>query len=208
MNYPITLITICHNGESRLEKFLEFHKPLVSEIVVINQGSTDNTRAIADKLADIVVDRTKKGYCDADRQYAAMLASQPYVLYLDDDEFLSDELITALPDLLATPLDAFWFVRRNFIDGVDIKEVLGDDIQCRLWKRGAVRWPKEMHSFPAPADGVKVAYVQAPIDHIRSLQGMIDSNKAREPFASPDVVEMQNKFISAVTKVISEAKNV
>lgn len=208
MNYPVTLITICHNSESRLEKFLSYHKPLVSEIVVINQGSTDKTREIADSLADIVVDRARKGYCDLDRQYAASLASQPYVLYLDDDEFLSEELLAILPTLLETGLDAFWFRRRNYVDGVDIREVLGDDIQCRLWKRGAIRWPKEMHSYPVPADGIKVAYIQAPIDHIRELDAMIASNKAREPYATPEVIKMQNGFIEAVTKVLKEAKSV
>ncbi len=208
MNYPITLITICYNAEARLEKFLAYHKPFFKEIVVVNQGSTDTTREIAAKYADVVVDRKHKGYCDADRQYAASLASQPFVMYLDDDEYLSEELKTVLPSLLESPIDAFWFKRKNLVDGVDIKKVLGDDIQCRLWKRNAVRWPTQMHSYPAPADGVKVAYIEAPIDHIRSLEGMIASNKAREPYAEPGIIDMQNKFIASVQKVMEETKNV
>ncbi len=207
MNYPISLVVISYNGESRIKKMLDYHRPYFQEIIVLDQGSTDNTKAISEEIADLVVTVRNKGYSDGDREYAFSLASLPHVCYLDDDEFVSEEALATFDKLLASNIDAFWFRRQNMVDGIDIQEILGDDIQCRLWRKGAVKWPQRLHSFPKSAENIKVAFLQTPIIHERTYEGLKAANKAREPFTDQETLSLQNNFLKAVEVIMGRSKN-
>ncbi len=172
---------------------------------MVDQSSTDGTYELALEKADSVVRRRAKGFCEPDRNYAAALAHCPYVFLLDDDERLSPELIEILPDLVKTNADIFWFKRANFVDGVDIGEMLGHDLQCRMWKPGAVEWSDIMHQYPLGARNTKVFYVEKPINHFRTFAGLKKSNLSRNAVvSSPDQAEMQTKFVMAVESFLAE----
>lgn len=195
---PVSLVMIVCNAADRLEAVISHHRSFVSEVVVLDQGSTDGTYEVAEKLADLVVRRRHKGYCEPDREYAFSLAKHPYVLNLDDDEFLSPEAVKALGEAVKTDADIFWFKRHNYVDGISIKEIMGEDPQCRFFKRGAVRYSDTMHKYPEPAINTKVFYLDTEIEHRRTLEGLKKANKARNRVADPEVVKMQDEFVQAV----------
>jgi glycosyltransferase involved in cell wall biosynthesis len=181
---------------------VEKHRDVVAEVIIVDQYSDDGTYEEALQCADKVFRKRRKGTSDPDRNWAFALASNPYVLYLDDDECLTDEAKALLPTVLATNGDIFWVKRQNFVDGVDIKEVLGDDIQCRLFKKGAVRFPDRIHAYPEPAQDTKVFYLDCAIRHDRTLEGLKAANKAREAVASPEAKKLQDDFVEAVEAVL------
>ncbi len=205
MSNPISLVIVVRNAQENLRKLIKRHRPMVKEIIVVDQGSDDGTLEVARELADLVVKRTKKGFCEPDRQYAVDLANQPYVLLLDDDEEVSDDLEKLLPELLKGPGDIFWLRRVNYIDGVDIEEVLINDYQCRLWKKGSVRWSGVMHQFPEGANNTKVYYIEANLNHYRTFEGMKKSNRRREQVAQDkSQVKMQDAFIRRVETLLEK----
>lgn len=193
---PITLVSIVHNAGGRLKQLIEKHREVVSEVIIVDQYSTDGTYEEALKLADRVYRKRKKGTSDPDRDWAFSLANNPFVLYLDDDEYLTEEAIALLPDILRTGGEAFWFQRANFVDGVNIQELAGTDEQCRLFRKGAVRFPDQIHTYPKPANDISVFYLDVKINHERTLDQLKRANKAREVVASDSSLKLQKDFLA------------
>jgi len=191
------------NADGRLRKLIENHKDVVSEVIVVDQYSTDGTYEEALELADFVVQRRHKGTADPDRNYAFSLASKDYVLYLDDDECLTDEAKVLLPSIVETNADAFWFKRDNYVDGVDIREITGEDPQCRLFKRGAVKFPSRIHKYPEPAMDIRVFHLDCAIRHDRGFDQMVKANRSREVIADKDEKKLQDDFINKVTDYLT-----
>lgn len=199
MALPISLCCIVRNSGGRLRKLIEYHRDVVSEIIVCDQFSNDGTYEEALELADFVVQRRPKGTADPDRNWAFDLASKDYVLYLDDDECLTEETKKALPDILAAKADAYWLKRDNYVDGIDIREIAGEDLQCRLFKRGSVRFPSRIHKYPEPAVDLKTFYLDCAIRHDRGYDQMVKANRAREVIANKDEKKLQDDFLDKVT---------
>lgn len=192
---PISLVTIVRNAGDNFKGWIDKHRPFVEEIIVIDQGSTDGTFDVASDYADLTIKRKCKGYPEPDKEWAVALASFPYVLVLDDDETITKEAFELIAKAMQSPIDVFWLKRKNLVDGVDIFNILGDDLQCRLWRKGAVRCSAQMHTYPEAAVGVKVAFLDAEILHERTLAGCKKSNQGRN-LADPRVVQMQNEFLT------------
>ena len=66
MNCKIAIIMPALNEEKSIEYLIdEIPKNLISKIVVVDNGSTDETAIIAEKKGAIVVEETKRGYGNA-----------------------------------------------------------------------------------------------------------------------------------------------
>lgn len=85
---PVSVCIIAKNEEKYIEECLKHVKKYGFEIVVADTGSTDQTRRIALRYADKVVDFP---WCDdfsAARNFCAEYASNQYILALDCDEYM------------------------------------------------------------------------------------------------------------------------
>ncbi len=199
---PISLCVITHNSGDRIKEMLQRHKEVVSEIIVVVQKSTDNTLEEAREVADLVIEKSCKGTSDPDRNWTFNIAGCPWILYLDDDEYLSEEYINKLPQILESNLDVIWSPRKNLVDGVDIKKVLGEDLQCRLFRKGSVRFSDEIHTYPESASNVQVGFIEEEIVHDRTLEGLKKANRSRNVIANPDEIANQESFIANVESLI------
>lgn len=113
------------------------------EIIVIDSGSTDDTVAIATPLATRVVVRDWPGY-SAQKNHAAGIASNDWILSIDADERVTPELADEIRRLLASStLEArgyriprvTWYLGR-WIRSTDWYP----DYQLRLYDRRAGSW--------------------------------------------------------------------
>lgn len=199
---PITLCMVVRNSNGRLKDVIKAHRDVVSEVVVVDQSSDDGTYEEALEHADFVFKRTNKGTADPDRNFAFSCGSQPWVLYIDDDERLAEETKHKLEAIINSNADIIWFKRRNFVDGIDLTQEIGDDPQCRLFKRGAVTFPDQIHTYPTPANGATVLYSNYWLEHHRTLEGLKKANKLRERVASPEQKKLQDDFIYMVENTI------
>lgn len=118
------------------------------ERIVVDSGSTDDTVAIARRHADRVVVREWPGYSEQ-KNHAAALARNDWILSLDADERVTPELAREIQDLLASEPAArgyrtprvTWYLGR-WIRSTDWYP----DYQLRLYDRRHGHWrPRRVH---------------------------------------------------------------
>ena len=137
---PLSLVVITLNEAARLEKCLR-SVPFADEILVVDSGSTDGTVALARELGARVIHQDWLGY-GAQKQFAVEQAEHDWVLCLDADEWLSDELAQAIERVLAAPdADGYCFPRCNRFMGRWLRHGEGyPDLSLRLFRKSRGRW--------------------------------------------------------------------
>lgn len=97
----ITIVIPVHNGQDWLPDAMESALSQRNcEIIVVDDGSTDNSRAIAEGYEDVkVISQVNKGLASA-RNTGIMNATGDYVLFLDADDILIDTAAEKLLKLL------------------------------------------------------------------------------------------------------------
>ncbi|MCW9013583.1 MAG: glycosyltransferase family 2 protein [Gammaproteobacteria bacterium] len=91
MKNKISVIIICKNEEQRIRRCLD-SVSWVDEIVVVDSGSTDKTLEIVKEYTDcIFINEDWQGF-GPQKQLAESKASNNWILALDSDEVVSDEL--------------------------------------------------------------------------------------------------------------------
>jgi glycosyltransferase involved in cell wall biosynthesis len=88
---PLSICIITFNEEHNLPRLLHSAQGLAEEIVVVDSGSTDRTAEIARSAGVRFHTRAWTNFGDQ-KNFAASLASQDWILLLDADEELSEEL--------------------------------------------------------------------------------------------------------------------
>jgi glycosyltransferase involved in cell wall biosynthesis len=114
---PISATIICKNEEACIGKCLSSLEGL-SEIVVVDSGSTDRTLAIVEDYSRLgfpirLIRQDWLGYA-AQKQFALDQARETWILSIDADEWLDDGLRAELPQLIAAEeAIAGWELRRT-----------------------------------------------------------------------------------------------
>jgi len=104
---PLSLAVTAFNEERRLGNCLESARGLVREIIVVDSGSTDGTKTVAEASGARVVSQEWLGH-SAQKQVALDACTQSWVLILDADETLSVELRQSISDFFGNG-DVDWF---------------------------------------------------------------------------------------------------
>jgi glycosyltransferase involved in cell wall biosynthesis len=91
----ISVILITYNEESDLPEALESLRGVADEIVVVDSGSTDRTREIAQDFGARIVSRPFTNFGEQ-KNFAAAQAAHGWLLSLDADERLSGQLREAI----------------------------------------------------------------------------------------------------------------
>ena len=139
---PISVAIITLNEADNLPRCLASVRDFATEIVVIDSGSTDATRAVAEREAAIFEFHQWAGHI-GQKNVALRRCSQPWVLSIDADEAVSPELATAVRELFARgePDAAGYFVsRRNFYLGDWIWHAWYPEWRLRLVRRTGAQW--------------------------------------------------------------------
>lgn len=86
----LSLCMIVKNEEANLKGCLSKAAPFVDEIIIVDTGSKDKTRSIAEEFTDQVYDFTWCNDFSKARNYSISKASYEWILVLDADEFVDD----------------------------------------------------------------------------------------------------------------------
>lgn len=98
----LSQVLIVKNEEENIWRALSWAKPVASEQIVVDTGSTDRTAEIAERMGARVY---HFDWCDdfsAARNFALDQAKSVWIAFLDADEYLSEEDVKKLPSLLQT----------------------------------------------------------------------------------------------------------
>lgn len=100
-NNKISAILIVYHEEKIIERCLKSLAGAVDEILVIHDGECqDNTLSIARKYTDRIFIEPHKGEAELHQSQALEYASYPWIIKVDADEYLSEELRISLRSLV------------------------------------------------------------------------------------------------------------
>lgn len=87
----ISLCMILKNEEAVIGRCLDCLKSIVDEIIIVDTGSTDNTKEIVSKYTDKIYDFKWVDDFSAARNYSFSKATKDYIFWIDADEVLFKE---------------------------------------------------------------------------------------------------------------------
>jgi len=140
MRTALSAVIITYNAAAQLDTCLR-SVAWCDEIVVVDSGSSDGTAEIAARHGARFIDQPWLGY-GPQKQAAVDAARHDWVLCIDADEWLSEELAGAIRHELESPAHrAYDFPRCNRFMGRWLRHGEGyPDLSLRLFHRGYARW--------------------------------------------------------------------
>jgi glycosyltransferase involved in cell wall biosynthesis len=151
---PVTLCVSVRNAARVLPDCVASCADWVSEIVVVDMESDDDTVAVARRLGARVIEVPNAGFAEPGRQHGIDAATQPWVLVLDADE----RAASGVHDLVGRyvereDLAGVFLPRQNYIFGRWIRHSgYWPDHKMRLFRPEATDWPPYVHT-QASIDG-------------------------------------------------------
>jgi len=168
MKISATIISL--NEESNIKAACE-SLAWADEIVVVDSGSTDTTRQIAEARGARVITNPWPGF-GAQKQFAVDQTKHEWIFSLDADERVSDELKRSIDSLRQkTDLaDGYEIARRTFYQG---RWIRGGgwypDRQLRLFKKSKGHWKqRHIHESVTMDPGTRVEKLKGDLLHYTS----------------------------------------
>lgn len=96
---PISVVTVCRDNEATIGAVVESVRGWAGEIVALDSGSTDGTRAILEGAGARVIDVAWQGHVKT-KQAALVEGGLDWVLHLDSDEPVMPDLARAIRALV------------------------------------------------------------------------------------------------------------
>lgn len=166
---PLTAVIITLNEERNIERCLKSVQPVADEIVVFDSHSTDRTVEICNSFGAKVVTCEWKGYAQTKNE-ANALASHNYILWMDADEVLSEELTGNILKIKSTLSGAYTFNRLNNYYGYWLRH--GGhypDRRVRLFNKKDAKWVGDyVHETLELNHGIKVNHLSGDLMHFTS----------------------------------------
>lgn len=141
----LSAVIISYNESKNISRCLKSLEKVADEIVVIDSGSNDDTVELALQWGARVIDHAFEGHIEQ-KNFAAAQANGEWLLSLDADEALSEELIESLLRWRTSPpeFEAYRVNRLTSYAGHWVR--FGGwypDQKLRLWKKGSAQWNGE-----------------------------------------------------------------
>jgi len=167
---------ICKNEEKNMQGFLDNLVPWVDEVVIVDDGSTDRSEAIAARAGPkvrFIKDPRKpgEGFCDQ-RNKSIRASSCDWLLHLDMDMRTTPEFAReAVEKIRRGGFDAFNFRLKQFFMN---RPVRGGGFQywnqTRLARREVVRFKNKVHEqavLDAPRQ--RIGQIEEPVWHLNDF---------------------------------------
>ncbi len=161
---------IVKNESAVLARALTCAKKFADEIIVVDTGSTDDTKEIAKKFTDKVFDFE---WCDdfsRARNYAFSLASCDYQMWLDADDVITDANIKKINNLKKSSTDVDVFMCQYSTGFNNENQPSVTYFRERILKRANnFKWQGFVHEVIAPCG--KIEYTDIEIEHRKVVAG-------------------------------------
>lgn len=165
----LAVLILAYNEKKHIEDVVKNAKKCTDEVIVIDSGSTDGTVEIAEGVGAKVVHRKLENDFATQRNFAAKQTNADWILYLDADERMDDELIRNIKKVVKIEdglekRKQYFFVRRIFAFGHSLKYgAFRPDKVTRLFPKDEVVWKNKVHERPECA--LKLEGVNGWVDH-------------------------------------------
>lgn len=138
---PLSVALISFNEENNIGRTLSSISDIASEIILVDSFSTDNTVAIARSFGAKVFQEEWKGHIEQ-KNLALNKCSQPWILALDCDEVVTNELKQSIIEAIQKNLKIGYYInRKTFYLGKLLKFAWQPDWKLRLVRKDSnPRW--------------------------------------------------------------------
>ncbi|MBQ8591887.1 MAG: glycosyltransferase [Lachnospiraceae bacterium] len=161
---PISVCIIAKNEADKIEEFLSKLRPYDWEIIVLDTGSTDKTKEIAAKYADIISDFVWCNDFSAARNASIALANREYILILDCDEFIKELDVEELLRLIHMhPHKAGCIMRENHFTDADGLDCVETEYIERLFPKAEYHYEQTIHEQLVRNDQTEYERYQVPL---------------------------------------------
>ncbi|MCF0194706.1 MAG: glycosyltransferase family 2 protein [Bacteroidaceae bacterium] len=146
----ISVVVNTYNASQHLQRVIDSVRAF-DEVLVCDMESTDDTLDIARRNGCRIVTFPKDGWTIVEpaRQFAIEAAENPWVLVVDADELVSEELRAYLYEVAerADAPSCLWIPRKNYFMGRFMHCTYPDYIP-RFLRKADTHWPPVIHAAP------------------------------------------------------------
>lgn len=192
----ISVVISTRNRAESLERTLRSVRTLASEIIVVDNESSDDTQKVAKAYKATVFRKKNSLMLNTNKNFGFSKASGDWILCLDDDEEVPKELAEEITSVTAntdTEVTGYWIARKNRIFGKWIQHgIWWPDRQLRLFKNGSGRYPeKHVHEYlevRGPTAVLETPYIHYNYDslsqYLRKMQDVYTESEVQKYIAS------------------------
>ncbi|KTC88643.1 glycosyltransferase family 2 protein [Fluoribacter dumoffii] len=161
----LSVIIITKNEEKNIRRCLESVQ-FADEVIVLDSGSTDNTVSIAKEYTEHVFITDWPGY-GAQKQRALSKAHGDWVLNLDADESVSEQLQREIIDAMASDsADAFRVAIQMYFYNKPLRYSSSPTRHIRLFKRANAYFSDDIvHEKIVLPEGIRIGKIKNSIMH-------------------------------------------
>lgn len=146
----LTVIILTKNEEKNINDAINNVLNVTNDVLIVDSGSTDKTVCIAKNAGARVVYREWDNDFSAQRNFALLNTNRNWVLYLDADERLTEQLINSIKRIKWENMTSQYIMKRKSIAfGKKFNYgPLRPDFVPRIFPRIAVSWVNQVHEHP------------------------------------------------------------
>jgi len=178
----LSVCSVSYNEEWIIARTFNAVKDIADEMILVDSGSTDQTREIAASLgARVYIEEPYKG-CGLQKNAAIEKCTGEWILFLDADEVVSDELKAEIKRIIKLPTTADVYKVRfqSYCFGRLIKHGGWSAFyKARFFKNGAGKFsPHIIHSYFETRKNAVIDKIDADIRHYtyRDITHYIEKN--------------------------------
>ncbi len=162
----ITATVLTKNSQKTLKETLESLSSF-PEIIVLDSGSSDETLTIAKTFPNVTIHTSPFLGFGPMHNYASKLATHDWILSIDSDEILSEELTKEILSLQLDPETLYQVKRHNYFNGRHIKWCGGwhPDFIVRLYNRKQTTFSPDLVHEKINPKKLNIATLSAPLLH-------------------------------------------
>lgn len=163
----LSAVIITYNEEKNISRCIESVRDVADEVIIVDSFSTDKTKEICLRYDVQFFERAWHGYGEQ-KNWGNEHASYDYILSVDADEFLSNELKKSI--LWAKEhgtYDAYRFNRLNIYCGQKIRYGCWyPDTKLRIWNKHMGSWDNTtVHEVVRLDSSTKIKHLKGNLNH-------------------------------------------
>jgi glycosyltransferase involved in cell wall biosynthesis len=201
----ISAVVITYNEEHSIGRCIKTLKSVADEIVVVDSFSKDNTKAICLKEGVKFVEHPFEGHIQQ-KNFALTQASHDYVLSVDADEYLSEDLIASINVIKEKGTHAAYSMNR--LTGIGGRWIYSTDWypdrKLRLWSKTAGKWGGyNPHDTVILNEGIPVLHLKGNLMHdgYEDYNDLMNkANQYARIFASANQYKKSSTIFKAIYK--------
>lgn len=198
----ISVTVLTKNSSDTIKATLESLKRF-SEVIIYDTGSTDITLDIAANYPNVkIIHETFAGFGPS-HNHASSLASNDWILSIDSDEIVTQELADEIFKLNLDPNTVYGFERHNYFNGRHIRWCAGwhPDWIIRMYHRQKTSFSNDAVHEKILCPNLNVMMLKNPVLHTpyRSIGDFLAKMQMySELFAAKEERKVQSSFSKAI----------